>query len=116
MPPLITDVCYFQKNPIAQLPLHADAVLHHARDYKIGVNCAEAKDRWGNSGSARGVRQITVLISHRLQKRNNPRLAEDDVAFRLIEEDSKAATNRRLVITERRKCNTGSRAEETRCY
>src|SRR5437868_14914000 len=100
MPTLIANIGYFQQNSTAQLSLDADAVLQHASNHKVRVDRTETKNSRCHSDAAGRIRQIGVRIRHGLQKRNHAWLAETDVAFGLVEENSQAAPNRGLIIAE----------------
>src|SRR6266498_715110 len=100
MPSLITNICYFQENSMAQLSLDAHAVLQHTSNHKVRVDRTETKNSWRYSGAPGRIRQIGIRVGHGLQKRNNAWLAKDDVAFGLVEEESQAAANRGFVIAE----------------
>src|SRR5262249_13404416 len=102
MPAHIAYVCGLDKDTERHLSLYAQAILHHARNHEIGIDCAETENRCGYSGATRRVGYVSILECHVLKKRNNASLAEDNIALGLVIENSKAAADYRSIIMERR--------------
>ena len=109
MASLISHISQLQQHSALHLLLHTQAVLRRPGDFEIRVYGTQAKNgRYGTS-SARGIAEIAVLISHGLQERHDSRLAENDVSFRLVIENSGSL---RESLSYRQRVRTPNQFEE----
>src|SRR5205085_11033638 len=112
VPALVSHIIHFHENTIGKLMLHSEAVLHGISIFEIRVYRAHAEDARSGTGATGNVRQIATVICYRLQKGHYASLSEDDVALRLVIENTEASANNGLGIAEGREGKTETRREQ----
>src|SRR5580658_5445526 len=110
MPAVIADVGHLEEDSVRQFPLDTETVLLVARDSKVGIDTSGVADRWSRATRGQGA-QISGGVRHRLHERNDARVAEDQVAFRLVVKHAPAGADYGLVA-EWRPRDSNARTEQ----